>query len=75
MELGKGDLITIDPLPLEDIISGQQVLSGFIREDLYLGVVTKLNGSLTEVIWLRHPTNKHRIVSVQSRLLKKATND
>jgi hypothetical protein len=71
MKLNKGDLVTIEPQPLEDIISGQQYFSDIIKETNYLGVVTRLNGRFTEVIWLRHPTRENKFTNMKTVLLKK----
>ena len=68
----KGDLITIEPRPTEDIISGQQYFSDIIKETNYLGVVTEdLAGSLTRVIWFKHPTREGRLTTVQTKIIKK----
>ena len=68
----KGDLITIVPHPTEDIISGQQYFSDIIKETNYLGVVTEdLAGTLTRVIWFKHPTREGRLTTVQTKIIKK----
>tara|TARA_Y100000593_G_scaffold55467_1_gene103834 strand:- start:15 stop:239 length:225 start_codon:yes stop_codon:yes gene_type:complete len=71
MKLNKGDLVTIEPQPTEDIISGQLYFSDIIKETNYLGVVTRLNGRYTEVIWLRHPTRVNKFTSMRTTTLKK----
>ena len=71
MKLNKGDLVTIAPQPTEDIISGQLYFSDIIKETNYLGVVTRLNGRHTEVMWLRHPTRVNKFTSIRTTTLKK----
>ena len=71
MSLTKGDLVTIEPHPIEDIISGQQYLPDIIKETNYLGVVTRLNGRYTEVMWLRHPTKTNKYAAIRTVALKK----
>ena len=68
----KGDLITIEPHSTEDVISGQQYFSNIIKETNYLGVVTEdLAGSLTRVIWFKHPSREGRLTTVQTKMIKK----
>ena len=68
----KGDLITIEPHSTEDVISGQQYFSNIIKETNYLGVVTEdLAGSLTRVIWFKHPTREGKLTTVQTKMIKK----
>ena len=71
MTFNKGDLVTIEPQPMEDIISGQQYFSKFLKETNYLGVVTGLIGCYTRVIWLRHPTKEGEPVLMKTRMIKK----
>ena len=71
MKFNKGDLVTIEPQPMEDIISGQQYFSDFIKETNYLGVVTRLNGRYTEVMWLRHPTRVNKFTNMRTVVLKR----
>ena len=71
MKLRKGDLVTIEPQPIEDIMSGQQYFTDIIKEANYLGVVTRLNGKYTEVMWLRHPTRTNLFTSMRTVTLKK----
>ena len=71
MKFNKGDLVTIEPQPMEDIISGQQYFSKFLKETNYLGVVTELIGSYTRVTWLRHPTREGQPTLMKTKTIKK----
>tara|TARA_R110000824_G_scaffold282607_1_gene470955 strand:- start:117 stop:341 length:225 start_codon:yes stop_codon:yes gene_type:complete len=71
MKLKKGDLVTVEPQPIEDIMSGQQYFTDIIKETNYLGVVTRLKGRYTEVMWLRHPTRTNLFTSMRTVTLKK----
>ena len=71
MIFNKGDLVTIEPQPMEDIISGQQYFSNFLKETNYLGVVTELIGCYTRVTWLRHPTREGEPTLMKTKMIKK----
>jgi hypothetical protein len=71
MTFNKGDLVTIERQPTEDIISGQLYFSDIIKETNYLGVVTELIGCYTRVIWLRHPTREGEPTLMKTKIIKK----
>ena len=73
MNFNIGDLVTVEPQPMEDIISGQQYLPDIIREVNYLGVVTglRLEGKVVEVRWIKHPTKLGKITKMKSVWIKR----
>jgi len=71
MTFNKGDLVTIERQPTEDIISGQLYFSDIIKETNYLGVVTELIGCYTRVTWLRHPTREGQPTLMKTTTIKK----
>jgi len=71
MTFNKGDLVTIERQPTEDIISGQLYFSDIIKETNYLGVVTELIGMYTRVIWLKHPTREGQPTLMKTKTIKK----
>ena len=73
MNFNIGDLVTVEPQPVEDIISGQQYLPDIIREVNYLGVVTglRVGGNVVEVRWIKHPTKLDKITKMKSVWIKR----
>ena len=73
MNFNIGDLVTVEPQPMEDIISGQQYLPDIIREVNYLGVVTglRLEGKVVEVRWIKHPTKLDKITKMKRAWIKR----
>ncbi len=71
MKLNKGDLVTIERQPTEDIISGQLYFSDIIKETNYFGVVTESIGCYTRVTWLRHPTREGQPTLMKTTTIKK----
>ena len=73
MNFNIGDLVTVEPQPVEDIISGQQYLPDIIREVNYLGVVTglRLEGKVVEVRWIKHPTKLDKITKMKRAWIKR----
>tara|TARA_Y100001938_G_C7990520_1_gene379242 strand:+ start:89 stop:319 length:231 start_codon:yes stop_codon:yes gene_type:complete len=73
MNFNIGDLVTVEPQPVEDIISGQQYLPDIIKEVNYLGVVTglRVGGKVVEVRWIKHPTKLDKITRMRSVWIKR----
>jgi len=71
LTFNKGDLVTIERQPTEDIISGQLYFSDIIKETNYLGVVTELIGMYTRVTWLKHPTREGQPTLMKTKTIKK----
>ena len=71
MTFNRGDLVTIERQPTEDIISGQLYFSDIIKETNYFGVVTEVIGCYARVIWFRHPTREGGPTLMKTKTIKK----
>ena len=67
----KGELVTIKPHPLEDIITGQQYFDDFMDTTNYLGVVVETKEPYTYVSWLRHPVSRNGTTPIRTKSIKK----